>query len=1403
MATTEHFYAGTGSQTSFPFQFPYLTESDVFVELYNSSTGNFDLKQLNTSGQNNDYSISNTNIVFNVAPPNIANVNNIHIYRNTDVETAKAVYGTGSAIRAQDLNDNTNQSIYKLQEGTQLINTDDIKDEAINSAKIKNETIVNADISPTAEIAVSKLANGTARQLLQTAANGTDVEFTSNIDVPGTLDVTGTATFDGNVTTVGTTTTGLLNSGNATLSGTLDVVNTIGTTGGLVSNNVRVGLTGGNEIDTSTGNLIIDSAGGTTTVDDNLNVTGDLTVTGSITAPLWNGASLDQFWLTNKQTIDHIGETITLGKSSTGTGSSYQVSNAAHRFSVAKDYTFEVGRYVNEGVNVGTLSVIGFKPCLEVKHLLEQTRVTKMGSSYSVTTTDEAGYINFGTSYSSWMGSNQNLGNTNIQHAHLVLSGIRGVSSNTAITNSNNYCPSVVISGQRGVMFTHPDNTTHSYTQGGSIYSGLNQLAKGSYSQGTYNLGDPAGFGNNGYVDASEALALFEAAIDFQIIVGGARAKNRFEIGSSSVTGTISLSGTDVTSTAAEINILDGVTSNTSELNKLDGFTGTTTDLNEVVAGKSVVEQISGSATDAQIPTAQAVNERVVELVTEVGGFHPIADETNFPTTNPDINDGAGTIVSLKALNSAFSTGSGVTTHTFTNGAGSGVNVIINGLPASTTFQAGKGLILETTTVLHTYNYHRLVLDESGVSNADALVSAFNERYYGPHAANQATRPSGANRLNGDLYFNTSDGKMKVFNGSHASGTWDDVAAPGNFFINTLSSSSGSGGGQAAFNGTATRFTLSNPPLTAQQLLVSVNGVIQKPNSGTSPSEGFAIDGADIIFSAPPALNAPFFIVTIGSSVNIGTPSDGTVTTIKLDDGAVTNAKVSSTAGIVKSKLAALEIVDADVNASAGIAKSKLASLDIVNADVNASAAIVGSKLANLVSNDANNRILTATGTTNSFNGESNLTYDGSKLQVATDAHTEGIRIVSTGDTYNDLVLGANRTASATHLGRIVGEWNGGQVASIAFNTGADASGKDDGFINFQTSNGGSSMTPKMTIQQNGNVGINTENPYYKLEVIGGTNGLYALGDSTTALSTSFGASSSHILRCENSELAIGLANVSPYNLYLQGRTNGSVARPISINPLGGDVAIGSNTYENIPLHVQGVSGQATIFKLKSLETTANQQWMTSGNALCLHQYDGLSFNTYTPSAAATPVLELQHQINHHGITLTQGKGINFYHYGIGTDVTANQLNDYEIGEWTPVLEAYDFNNSNTWTAVTFDDAPNYTKGRYTKIGNLVHVWWYTESFSPDPGYNNLSARIGGLPFPMYNVSPHYDGNFSFTHTTCFKDTAGNITQPSGGFISANSSYLNPMIPIEVNSARWASESGRYMMLSGTYATNA
>jgi len=66
----------------------------------------------------------------------------------------------------------------------------------VTSTMLADGTIADVDINANAEIAVSKLADGAARQLLQTDAAGTGVEWTSNVDIPGTLDVTGATTLD-------------------------------------------------------------------------------------------------------------------------------------------------------------------------------------------------------------------------------------------------------------------------------------------------------------------------------------------------------------------------------------------------------------------------------------------------------------------------------------------------------------------------------------------------------------------------------------------------------------------------------------------------------------------------------------------------------------------------------------------------------------------------------------------------------------------------------------------------------------------------------------------------------------------------------------------------------------------------------------------------------------------------------------------------------------------------------------------------------------------------------------------------------------------------------------------------------------------------------------------------------
>ena len=92
-------------------------------------------------------------------------------------------------------------------------------------------------------------------------------------------------------------------------------------------------------------------------------------------------------------------------------------------------------------------------------------------------------------------------------------------------------------------------------------------------------------------------------------------------------------------------------------------------------------------------------------------------------------------------------------------------------------------------------------------------------------------------------------------------------------------------------------------PATANQLLVSLNGVIQKPGSS------FTISGSQITFSsALTSSDSIDFIIALGDVLSVGTPTDGTVDTGKIANSAVTNAKLAgsitdaklSTPGVVK-----------------------------------------------------------------------------------------------------------------------------------------------------------------------------------------------------------------------------------------------------------------------------------------------------------------------------------------------------------------------------------------------------------------------------------------------------------------------------------------------------------------------
>jgi len=78
-------------------------------------------------------------------------------------------------------------------------------------------------------------------------------------------------------------------------------------------------------------------------------------------------------------------------------------------------------------------------------------------------------------------------------------------------------------------------------------------------------------------------------------------------------------------------------------------------------------------------------------------------------------------------------------------------------------------------------------------------------------------------------------------------------------------------------------------PSSANNLLVSLNGVIQKPGSS------FTVSGSTLTFSsALDSSDSIDFIIAMGESLLIGVPSDGAVNTAQLANDAVTGAKIEN-----------------------------------------------------------------------------------------------------------------------------------------------------------------------------------------------------------------------------------------------------------------------------------------------------------------------------------------------------------------------------------------------------------------------------------------------------------------------------------------------------------------------------
>ena len=412
-----------------------------------------------------------------------------------------------------------------------------------------------------------------------------------------------------------------------------------------------------------------------------------------------------------------------------------------------------------------------------------------------------------------------------------------------------------------------------------------------------------------------------------------------------------------VTATTAEINVLDGVTASTAELNLMDGVTATTAEINYVdgvtsnvqtqldakqpldadlttlagmqgatasilaggtaltstlteinqLDGKTLGETSLTTNSNTAIPTSKAVADHVSGAVTAVGGFVAIANDASFPATAS--MPASGVVVSITDADDVVINGSGVSTTGRTTD-GTPATVTINGFPATMygeTLAAGVGLQVLSTGSSNTYTYHKLLAAESDVKQLSDDINDFNSRYRTDSTGNQ---PSSNNDA-GDLFFNQNSNKMYVRNG--ANNAWQEVTSVGDFKFLFLCPKNG-GSGAPTFDGSEKEFDLRETSnsgtgasvTSAAQLMVSVNGVVQKPNAGTNESglDGFVLADANTIkFCGAPAANDEIFVIQSGSAVTLNAPANNTVSTDVLQNLAVTTGKIADDA-VTADKLA-------------------------------------------------------------------------------------------------------------------------------------------------------------------------------------------------------------------------------------------------------------------------------------------------------------------------------------------------------------------------------------------------------------------------------------------------------------------------------------------------------------------
>ena len=221
-------------------------------------------------------------------------------------------------------------------------------------------------------------------------------------------------------------------------------------------------------------------------------------------------------------------------------------------------------------------------------------------------------------------------------------------------------------------------------------------------------------------------------------------------------------------------------------------------------------------------------------------------------------------------------------------------------------------------------------------------------------------------------------------------------------------------------DGSDVAFDITSEAPSENALQVFVDNVRQEPGTGKAYTLGPDGSGAlkRITFSAAPANLAEIYVLNSLRTQMTSTPADNTITTAKLVNDSVTTTKIADNAVtgamIAMGSDAAGDIMYYNGTDYVRLAKGTAAQALVMNGGATAPVWGAGAT----INNNANNRVITGSGTTGTLEGEANLTYDGTTVDIKNAGTASDIKLYCESSNAHSVSI-----KSAAHSAYTGGSW--------------------------------------------------------------------------------------------------------------------------------------------------------------------------------------------------------------------------------------------------------------------------------------------------------------------------------------------------------------------------------------------